>query len=357
MRTTAPTSRPPATLATLSSEVRDLVKQSWFWFLVGSVVVAACGDAATVDAVADPVHDAGEDVVGEVDAGMLGAAGGLATVAGSWAGEAGSVGAAAAGAAGSAAGAGAGAAGAAGSAAGSAAGAGAAGSVGAAGAAGAAGTGAAGAAAGAGGSAAGAGGGSGGGVQPYACPLGSTDADGNGYPDACETVLTSTINLAARAPGTSGSGNSYAFYTTTAYFVLQRALSPADSAQYPGCDQAINAVGQAYPVHAGAAETRTFDVRTDANLQAFIACERTFLAHPNGVSKLSPLNSQLLFNVHSTWPQDRTGTGSNQWASGNSVMATLTPNFTIVYARREVIAYTADSFSGRWTLHGYRTPK
>lgn len=299
-------------------------------------MMVACGDAATVGDASDAVHDAGEDV-GEVDAGMLGAAGAVGTAAGSSAGNAGSIGAA--GAAGTA---GSGAAGTTG-AAGAAAGAGAGGAAGSAG--GAAGSGAAGAAAGTGGgSAAGAGGGSGGGVQSYACPLGSTDADGNGYPDACETVI-STIALAK-------SSTSY----TSAYYVLQRGLSPADSAKYPDCNQAINAVGQAYPIHTGTAETRIFDVRTDANLQAFIACEQTFLAHPNGVSKLTPLYSQLLFNVHSTWPQDRTGTGSNQYTN-SSIMATLTPTFTIVYAKREVIAYTSDSFSGRWTLHGYRTPK
>lgn len=157
---------------------------------------------------------------------------------------------------------------------------------------------------------------------------------------------------------------------TASYYTFARALSPADSATYPDCDPAVNTVGQEYPVHPGVPETRIFDVRTNVQLQRAIACEKKFLAHPSTTSKLSGLWTQLLYNVHSDWQHDRSGAGSNFWTN-STINATLTPTFTIVYAKREVISYAPTSyvpysdgrayinphFVGRWTLHGYRTPK
>lgn len=329
-------------------------KQSWLWGVLASVVVAACGDA-TVDSLDDAMPDAGKtletagnpSVYMPVDAGSAGNAGSAPDAAaqggsGSGAGSpaiAGTGGTAAAGTGGSA------------------------GSGAAAGASGSAGSGVAGASggwAGAGGSAGG--GGAGGSSTPYACPLGANDADANGYPDACETVLA-TVEFDNNATGITAAPTTMA---TASYYVLARALSPADSASYPDCNPDVNAVGQQYPVHPGMPETRIFDVRTSPELEHFIKCEKTFLAKPNGVSKLSGLWTKLLFNVHSDWPHDSTGTGSNYYLN-TTINATLTPTFTIVYAKRQVTAYNPASktnpavmypnFTGRWTLHGYRTPK
>jgi hypothetical protein len=327
--------------------------------VLGSLVVACGGGVAdgTGEHLGagdgeDHPTDAGAAGMMAGSSGGAGSAGsfGAAGSAGGAAGHAGSLGAAGvAGAAGS-------------SAAGTGGSAGIAGSAGAAGSAGSVATAGSGGSAGSAGAAGMGGSGAAGSSALYDCPLGTSDADKNGYPDACERVLA-TIEWSSGTGGLTVSST----IATASYYVLARALSPADSARYPDCHPDVNAVGQQYPVHVGTPEeSRIFDARTNPELQHFIACEKAFLAAPNGVSTLSGLWTQLLFNVHSDWPHDRTNTGSGFYFN-STLKATLTPTHTIVYAKRQVFAYNPTpmsnpaymkpGFSGRWTMHGYTTPK